>query len=134
MRTLLVTVALGAVLAGCTGMFRQTPYAEAVQVARLGGTMLRVTGKVNDETSDARLQDYLLLRAAEETLAAGYGHFRVLGHEATSITSTPGFMARWHNDKFVIVMYKGPKPPDATGSVYDAAEVVSFVGPRMRAR
>src|ERR671939_1942913 len=98
MRTLLVTVALGAVLAGCTGMFRETPYAEAVQVARLDGTMLRVTGKVNDATSDARLQDYLLLRAAEETLAAGYGHFRVLGHGETSTTSQ-------NDDAFVIEMY-----------------------------
>jgi hypothetical protein len=133
MRVLIALIALGAALAGCAGMFTETPYADAVQVARLDGTTLRVTGEVNDVTSDARVQDYLLLRAAEETLAAGYGHFRVLERdektyvpEETSTTYLPG-------STLVVRMYKGPMPPDATGNIYDAAELVRFVGSRVRA-
>src|SRR4051812_40525648 len=87
MRTLVAVVALCA-LAGCTGP--ETPYAEAVQAARLDSTTLRIAGQVNEWTPDARVQDYVLLRAAEETLAAGYSHFRVLERRDSSrlITTT----------------------------------------------
>ena len=159
MKILFATAALGAALTGCAGMFEETPYADAVQVARLGGTTLLVVGGVNARTPDARVQDYVLLRAAEETLAAGYGHFRVLEQRDSSqliSTTTGGYTVvtdyngkgdaddettyvpgetsttRLPGNTLVVRMYKGPKPPDAAGSVYDAAEVVRFVGPRVK--
>ena len=153
-RTALVLL-LGLGLAGCAGAFAPTPYADAVEAARLDTATLRLVGRGNAMTPDARLHDYVLLRAAEETRAAGYGHFRVLERKDTGTTDTTTSAGTYtterhhHHDvttyvpgdttttrrpglTVVVRMYPGPKPRDAAGNVYDAAEVAAFVGPRAR--
>lgn len=154
---------LGTALAGCAGLFEETRYAQAVEAACLDATTLRVVGMANALTPDARVHDYVLLKAVEETLAAGYGHyghFRVLEQRDSSqiLTSRYGVytVVTDYNGKgdaddeneyipeetsttqlpgatLVVRMYKGPKPADAADDVYDAAEVASFVGPCARA-
>jgi hypothetical protein len=150
---------LGVTLGGCAGMFQERPYADAVETARLDGTTLRIVGSGNYLTSDERVHDYVLLKAAEETLAAGYGYFRILEEKDSSSiqeTTTGGYsVVTDYNGKgdaddkmiyvpsqtsttrlpgitLVVRMYKGPKPPDAPGNVYDAAEVATVVGPRVK--
>jgi hypothetical protein len=153
-RTTLVLL-LGLGLAGCAGAFAPTPYATAVEAARLDTATLRLVGKGNAMTPDARLHDYVLLKAAEETRAAGFGHFRILeqrdtGTTETTITGGYATTQRHHHHDVttyvpedttttrlpgltvVVRMYPGPKPADAGGNVYDAAEVAAFVGPRAR--
>jgi hypothetical protein len=150
-----------AALGGCASLYAETPYAEAaLEAARLDATTLRVAGEVAATTSDARVQDYVLLRAAEETLAAGYGHFEVVERRDSSrviSTRTGGYhVVTDYNGKgdaddeveylpeetlttrrpgatLIVRMLPGPKPPGASGEVYDAAEVLAFVGPRARA-
>jgi hypothetical protein len=142
-------------------LVRGDAHAEAVQeAARLDATTLRVVGEVAATTTDARVQDYVLLRAAEEVIAAGYDHFRVLERRDSSrviSTRTGGYhvvtdyygkgdaddeveylpeetlTTRRPGATLVVRMLAGPKPVGAPGEVYDAAEVVAFVGPRGRA-
>lgn len=94
-----VMVVLGALaLAAC-----QTPYQDGsgfkgllggVEVQRLDETTFQVYAHGNAMTSAVTIQNYVLRKAAETTLAAGYEYFVVVsGSDATRVQSltTPGY-------------------------------------------
>ena len=113
----------------------------------------RIEARGNGFTSKGRVQDFVMMKAAEITLANGRTHFIITdSRDATErnsyrgparaettwrgdtrvTTMTPGFVntvVRPGEDAYVRLLSKsaGPLPPDAL----DAAEVTRVIGPRL---
>src|SRR5690349_18439285 len=90
----MVGVAIG--LAGCA-----TPYtggmgfAGGVDAEQITSDIYRIKARGNGYTSRSRVQDFVLLKAAETTLAAGKTHFILGGSEDATTQAyftTPGTM------------------------------------------
>jgi hypothetical protein len=131
-------LALVAVLAGCAtpapyaprGVGQQTGYTDR----QLSSNRWRITFTGNSVTSREQVEDYLLLRAAEVTLASGYRHFLFDNRDTradTRITAFPdyqpfwgygwGFHPAWGYDPF------GPPVDIMTTTRYEAyAEIVTL--------
>lgn len=87
------------ILAACATLTAcATPYGGmgpmgGVKARRLDDTTILVSGRGNGFTSQERLQTYLLRKAAEETIAAGYDLFLITGGRDTTrqaMINTPG--------------------------------------------
>jgi len=132
-------VALGLVLAGCVAV--PAPYAPRGPGQSTGYTdreltpnRYRITFTGNSSTTREQVEDYLLRRAAEVTLAAGYSHFLFDSRDTradtryNAIGPGPGFgpgfgywsfRPRWGYDPF------GPEVDISTTTRYQAyAEIV----------
>jgi hypothetical protein len=156
MRKFILVAALAIGLAGCA-----TPYtggmgfAGGVDAEQITSDIYRIKARGNGYTSRSRVQDFVLLKAAETTLAAGRTHFILGGSEdATRHGSftTPGTMQATRIGNTVYGTYtagetmnfvkpgqdayiraisvpKGQQPPPGA---FDAAEINKIVGPRLR--
>ncbi|GJD61869.1 CC0125/CC1285 family lipoprotein [Methylobacterium frigidaeris] len=115
--------------------------------------LYRIEARGNGFTSKGRVQDFVMMKAAEITLANGRTHFLITDSRDTTernqyrgpsrsetvwrgdsrvTTTTPGFVntvVRPGEDAYVRLLSKsaGPLPPEAL----DAAEVKRVVGPRL---
>lgn len=157
-----VAVAMVAVLAGCV---TPTPYVQATtgtgfSEQRLETGRYRVRFAGNARTSRETVETYLLFRAAEVTLAAGAGHFRIVqsdtaqqvdyfgpdygpgygfhglyGHRhsgfGVSISQGYGRAITSYEAVATIVVLPGPKPAGDT-LAYDARDVIATLGPTIR--
>lgn len=147
-----VALALIAMLAAC-----QTPYQE---MGLLGGVVAepitadtwRISARGNAHTDQTKIQDYVLLKAAETTLAGGATHFVIISSADASRTgafSTPGSahttfvgdtaFTTWtpgHTSVFVkpgsdVLIRIVPNGMTLDGAI-DANEVVQFIGSRVQ--
>ncbi len=151
-------------VASCASPYGDTIFG-GVTATRIDERTLRVNARGNQYTSFERVRDFVLLKAAEETIAAGYGHFQILDareYERTSSYTTPRsssstttasvygsgnyvygtantntqyyggqtYVISRPNASAVVTMYPGRKPSNAPAGVYDAKEVIKFLGPK----
>lgn len=156
-RVLSLFVALPLLLAGCATM---TPYqplrnGEGYSEQRIESHRYRVLFTGNAATPRQTVENYLLFRAAELTLAAGYDYF-VLSHsdtdaktryqETISAFGGTGFYSRYsgfgigigtaypiteYKAQAYVTMFKGERPttqPDA----FDAREVKANLAPAIK--
>ena len=76
----LVVFALTApVLAGCASRYQEMGPTGGVTAAKMTEDVYRVSARGNALTEPTRIQDFVLLKAAETTLAAGRTHFVIIG-------------------------------------------------------
>lgn len=81
------------ILSGCTTPYGDMGFTGGVEATQIDDRTIRVHARGNAYTSSAIIQDYVLLKAAEETLRLGFDLFTVIDSESYSKTgafTTPG--------------------------------------------
>jgi hypothetical protein len=150
----LVIVAMCAALGGCATKYQEMGFSGGVAAQQITADTWRIQSRGNAYTNAATVQDYVLLKAAETTTAAGATHFQIInsadasrastivtpgtssttiiGHQAITTTS-PGSVdtvIKPGQDVFIRVLKLPPGPlPQGT---YSAAEIIQFVGSRVQ--
>ena len=111
--------------AACATPYQTPGPTGGVSVRQIDASSAEVTGIGNALTADATIRDYVMLRAAEETLRAGYGHFVIVSTRDDIRPLLP-------NSSYTIMirMMPGPNPPGSAG--FDARQVASTLGPKYR--
>lgn len=91
MRVWVVVAALA--LASCATPYQETGFRGGVSAQRIDETTLQVSASGNGMTNVATIQQFLLRRSAEATLAAGYDHFvfvNIADQSRAGAITTPG--------------------------------------------
>jgi hypothetical protein len=107
----------------------QTPYEErsafgtwflgGVHAERVDATTAKIIAQGNAYTSSSTIDNYIMLRAAEETLKDGFKYFTVVaGQDRTKYDAMPGFIA--YNNKGAAYL------PPTVSSYPGAAAVISM--------
>ena len=139
-----VMVCAGA-LAACATPYQEMGIAGGVSGSRITSDTFQVVAKGNAYTDTATIQRYILRRAAELTLAAGYDYF-VVG-DPTDLSSTAhlnsavvgfgraraiglGLSQRLFmpGEAVFVRAYRGKAPEPAPMGVYDAHEIEQYMG------
>src|SRR5262245_11087466 len=81
-------VALCAVLAGCGTKYQDMGFTGGVAAQQITADTWRIQSRGNAYTNAATVQDYVLLKAAETTQAAGSSHFQIISAADASRAST----------------------------------------------
>ena len=71
--------ALCACIAACSTTYGKMGFTGGVAAAPVTSDVYRISARGNAYTDQTVIQDYVLLKAAETTLAAGQTHFTILG-------------------------------------------------------
>jgi len=155
----IASFALASLLLGLAACAAPTPYQPlgaggGVAAQQLTADTFRILARGNGVTDPAAVEDYMLLKAAETTLAAGGTHFvLVTTTDATATSTTQGpteirtvvqgdtsvttvdpgqsftFVAPGRDAIIrVVTVRPGATPPEGA---FDAAEIVAFVAPRV---
>ena len=78
-----VVLCLALVLAGCATRYQEMGATGGVSAAQVTDDLWRISARGNLYTDAGTIQDYVLLKAAETTVAAGRTHFAIVGkHDA----------------------------------------------------
>jgi hypothetical protein len=145
---------LSAALTGCATKYQEMGFTGGVAAEQITSDTWRIQARGNAYTESSTVQDYVLLKAAETTRAAGASYFQIVsaadasrastfvtpgtsttnfvGHTAFTTTS-PGSVdtvIKPGQDVYVRVLKSAPGGP--TPSVYSAAEIIQFIGPRVQ--
>lgn len=81
------------IVAACSTPYQERGLFGGVSATQIDETTLRVTGRGNAYTDPATIQDYVLLKAAEETVAHGYDMFLIVDTQSSQkmgAVMTPG--------------------------------------------
>ena len=124
-------LAVAFVLSSCASVYHPLNADGGYSEARVDRNAFRITVKGNVRSRQQDTDDMALLRSAEVALANGYPYFTSSGNAstgsavslATNVVSIPATTT-------TIVGY--PSRPDTAAVVYDAAQVVSDLGPKYR--
>lgn len=77
-------ICLALALAGCATPYQDMGLTGGVTAAPMTDDVWRISARGNLYTDETRIQDYILLKAAETTVAAGRSHFAIVGlHDAS---------------------------------------------------
>lgn len=131
----LVLSAAALSLAACA-----TPYGEmglmgGVDATPIAGGMYRISARGNAYTDPARIQDFVLLRAAETAIEAGYPYFRIQGATDRSREgsfTTPGTSMTTSSAFGSATTYGNTTTGSAWGSsstTYNLGQTFNFVRP-----
>lgn len=71
-------------LAACATPYQESGFAGGVRAEPMGGDVYRVTASLNAMSDQARLQDFLLLRAADTAIEHGAIGFVILGAQGNN--------------------------------------------------
>ncbi len=153
MRNLMIVLFCVA-LAGCATKYQEMGFTGGVAAAQITADTWRIQARGNAYTNSSTVQDYVLLKAAETTQAAGGTYFQIVsaadasrastfvtpGTSTTSFvgntaftTTSPGSVdtvIKPGQDVYIRVLKLPPSAP--TPGVYSAAEIVQFIGPRIQ--
>jgi hypothetical protein len=145
--------ALCVVLAGCATKYQDMGFSGGVAAQQITADTWRIQARGNAYTDAAAVQDYVLLKAAETTQAAGATHFQIIsgadasrastivipGRSTTTVvgrqaftTTTPGSVdtvIKPGQDVYIRVL-KLPSGTTTQGT-YSAVEIIQFVGSRV---
>jgi hypothetical protein len=153
MRILGIAV-LVAALGGCATKYQEMGFTGGVAAQQITSDTWRIQSRGNAYTGGSTVQDFVLLKAAETTQAAGGTHFQIISAADASRASTlvtPGSSTTTFvgNQAFTntspgsvdtvikpgqdvyIRILKLPAGAAAQG-VYSAAEIIRFTGPRVQ--
>jgi hypothetical protein len=145
MRITVLTVAL--MLAGCATPYQEMGLLGGVSAARIDEHTVQIRAQGNGYTDVAKIQTFVMLRAAEETVKDGFDGFQIIGaQDATRVNVTPGIaVASGTTITYMpamgipmpggiatIVMLKNGDPEWARQHTYIAADVVKYLGPTLK--
>jgi len=95
-RSIALVVVLAAAAAGCTTRYQELGPAGGVTASKMTADVWRISARINHLTAPTAAQDYVLLKAAETTIAAGGTHFVIVGLNDVGSTQAgrhPGLFA-----------------------------------------
>jgi hypothetical protein len=142
-------------LAGCATSYQEMGFTGGVEAQQVTSDTWRILARGNSYTSDTRIQDFVLMKAAETTKAAGATHFfvgasrdqtlqgtvvtpgsaqtTVSGRTATTTfsPSTVSTYVKPGQDTYVRVVRLPPGSPPPPGAL-SADEIIQFIGPRLK--
>jgi hypothetical protein len=134
MKRLGMLVLAAALVAGCQTKYQETGLTGGYKDKQLGPDRYQISASGNGYTSEQRIADMMLLRAAELTLQRGYARFLVESRN-TKMKTTYGVSGPmvipidWPAGSMTIRMLK---PGDAAaGEVHDAAQVKAALVPKL---
>ena len=85
MLRVIIAFVVAAALAGCATTYGEMSNTGGVAAAPITNDTYRISARGNGFTDATTIQDYVMLKAAETTLASGHTHFQVLsGKDATT--------------------------------------------------
>lgn len=143
MRRFALAVSATLALAGCATPYQSMGFLGGVDAVRLDATTLQVTARGNAYTDQDTIQRFVLRKAAEETIAAGFDVFEIgstddrsrKGQVGTAY-GRGGWGSAWATSTswelikpgqtVMVRMSKGPKPADAPLGVFDAREYLRY--------
>ena len=149
-----IVLALCLFLAGCATKYQDMGFTGGVKAERITTDTYRIVARGNGYTDKTTIQDYVLLKAAETTVAAGCTHFGLIssadasrvgsittpGTAQTSIygrtaftTYTPGSTTSFikpGEDAYIRVLKLAPG--QQVQGAMSAAEIIQFIGPRVQ--
>jgi hypothetical protein len=122
----IVLLCLLAALAACGTPYRQRgTLGYGVQATRIDGETYRIEANGNQFNTRASLENYVMRKAAEVTLESGNDIFQMFGGTTyEEHREEPQGMRA----KATIKVYPGPKPSNAPANVYDARDVLIYLG------
>ncbi len=125
-------------LSGCATPYnRDMGLTGGSEVSMVTPTRAVVSFRGNGYTSSDRVQQYVMLRAAELTIDKGYGHFAILNttDDSTDNTLYTGFLTftqvHFPKERLEIEMFPGGKPMNAAHNVFNAADIINTVRPTL---
>jgi hypothetical protein len=140
MRHLLLATTAAALLAGCTTPYQEMGALGGVHAVRISEDTAQIRAQGNAYTDPDTIQQYVLRRAAEETLTDGYDLFRIVGDQDRTNTGSASFGSasgnRWGawgsafsmpivkpGETILIKMLKGAPPVPMPDGEFDARDV-----------
>jgi hypothetical protein len=136
-------------LAGCATPYQEMGLGGGVRAVRITGDIAQVTARGSTLTDADRIEQYVLRKAAETTLASGFDHFEVISSSDRSRTrqGVAGYTAAgWGGLPAVGLTMPFVQPGEtvlihmsrggggSSGTVFDAREVVDHLGAQGRRR
>lgn len=142
-------ICLTLLLVSCGTKYQDMGFTGGVAAEQVTADTWRIVSRGNAYTSSTTIQDYVLLKAAETTKAAGGTHFLLIGASDASrvgvvttpgtattnvigntafTTYNPGITSEYikpGQDAYIRVL-KGPSP-----GAFSADEIIKFTGPRV---
>jgi hypothetical protein len=85
---------LAVALSGCATRYQEMGATGGVSAAQMTDDVWRITARGNLYTDAGTIQDYVLLKAAETTVAAGRTHFAIVGKHEEARGEAPGLYTR----------------------------------------
>ena len=146
---------LAGLLCGCSTPYQSASLAGRVEVHQVNGWTARVSAHGGRFIAAGRLNEYVMLAAAQTTLAQGYDLFEIVGDaESPAVVDRQTFaitpsgqalpvtaMARYSTastfsyprpgEDLVIQMFTGRAPAHPPAMLFDARDVVAHLGPRL---
>jgi hypothetical protein len=96
-------------ISGCATPYQEMGFLGGVDSSQIDATTLRISARGNSFTDVGQIRDYVMLKAAEETLAHGYDMFLIVAeHDATEVDT---FSTPQSHDAPVQAMGFGPRGP-----------------------
>jgi hypothetical protein len=148
-------LALCLLLGGCATKYQEMGITGGVAAQQITADTWRIQARGNGYTGAATVQDYILLKAAETTQAAGGTHFQIVnaadaskastivdpGTSTTTVigrqaftTTSPGSVdtvIKPGQDVYIRIL-KQPPPGSLPPGTYSAGEIIQFVGSRVK--
>lgn len=141
-----VVVALA--LAGCATRYQEMGVTGGVSAAPVTDDVWRISARGNLHTEAATIQDYVLLKAAETTLAAGRTHFVIVGKQGAARglygtlalgggTEQGGFgllpqSRKEPGEDLMIRLLPVNAPAEDRAEALEARQIVANIGPRVK--
>jgi hypothetical protein len=147
-------VALCVALGGCATKYQEMGFTGGVAAEQITADTWRVRARGNAYTDATTVQDYVLLKAAETTQAAGGSHFQIIsaadasraetivtpgssttnvvGHQAFTTTSPGSVDTVIKPGQDVYIRILKTAPGASTPGVYSASEIIQFTGARVK--
>ncbi|MDK9697728.1 MAG: hypothetical protein OEL76_15205 [Siculibacillus sp.] len=89
-----VVVCVGLGLAGCATRYQEMGPTGGVTAAQITDDLHRISARGNLHTDAGTIQDFVLLKAAETTVAAGRTHFAIVGKQDARGSASQGLYSR----------------------------------------
>jgi len=142
----LALAAAASALCGCATPYQKMGVGGGVRSVRLETDLAQVTARGSPLTDADTIERYVLRKAAETTLAAGYDHFEVVSvsDRTRILQGVAGYMTAVGNglpsaglslplvrpgETALIRMMRGPAPTGPGGVVFDARDLLAHLAP-----
>lgn len=143
---------IAAGLGGCATRYQEMGATGGVAAARITDDVWRISARGNLHTDTGTIQDYVLLKAAETTVAAGRTHFVIVGKQGLGRSGSAGLYSSQafgtSNEQFGFGLIGGARrepgedlmirilpldpPKDEAAEAIDARQIVANVGGRVK--
>ena len=123
---------LALALAGCATPYQEMGLTGGVQATQVQADLFQVTARGNGYTDADAVQRYVLRKASEQVIAAGFDLFQVVQTEDRTVAPQRyGFYSTIPAFPGQTMMVRGlnyPAPSPLPAGMYDAREVIRYLG------